>query len=169
MSGTTIQAVSSSESARTSAVHALKLRSLLLLSAITLAFGLFLPAAAQQTAVQLPGGREIAFPVTIRWNRQKAINKYRLQIAADERFQNVFLDRRVTADRYVVKELSPGYYFWRVAPAELQVGEFSRPIRFFISGGVVMPSTFRRSATRSHSARTSMIHKVQSQSLLAAR
>jgi hypothetical protein len=112
------------------------------------------PAAAQQAAVQQTGGREIAFPVTIRWNRQKAANKYRLQIAADERFQNVFFDRRVTGDRYVVKELSPGYYFWRVAPAELQVGEFSRPIRFFISGGVVMPVTFPSRAPRSHSSRT---------------
>jgi hypothetical protein len=107
-----------------------------------------LAAAAQQT-----GTREIAFPVNIRWNRQKGINKYRLQIAADERFQNVFFDRRVTGDRYVVKELSPGYYFWRVAPAELQVGEFSRPLKFFISGGVVMPVTFPSRATRSHSSR----------------
>ena len=125
-----------------------------------------LPAAAQQAAQQ-PGGREIAFPVNLRWNRQKGINKYRLQIAADERFQNVFFDRRVIGDRYVVKELSPGYYFWRVAPAELQVGEFSRPLKFFISGGVVMPVTFPSRATRSHSSRT--IHKAQSQSLLEAR
>jgi hypothetical protein len=121
---------------------------LLLLSVITLASGLFLPAPAQQTP-----GREIAFPVTIRWNRQRGVNKYRLQIAADEKFQNVFFDRRVTGDRYVLKELSPGYYFWRVAPAELQVGEFSRPIKFFISGGVVMPVTFPGRATRSHSSR----------------
>jgi hypothetical protein len=122
---------------------------LLLLAAIVLAFCFVVPAAAQQT-----GGREISFPVTVRWNRQKGINKYRLQIAADERFQNVFFDRRVIGDRYVVKELSPGPYFWRVAPAELQVGEFSRPIRFFISGGVVMPITFPARATRSHSSRS---------------
>lgn len=164
MSGTTIQAVSSSEFIRTNVAHAGKLRFLPLLAAILLAPCFLSPAAAQQTT-----GREIAFPVTIRWNRQKCTNKYRLQIAADERFQNVFLDRRVTGDRYVVKELPPGYYFWRAAPAELQVGEFSRPIRFFISGGVVMPVTFPGRTTRSHSSRTSMIPKVQSQRLLEDR
>jgi hypothetical protein len=154
--------VSSSDSARTIVAHTGKLRFLLLLAALVLAPSFVVPAAAQQTT-----GREIAFPVPIRWNRQKGTNKYRLQIAADERFQNVFFDRRVTGDRYVVKELSPGYYFWRVAPAEWQVGEFSRPIKFFISGGVVMPVTFPRRATRSHSSRTPWIDKVQSRSLPA--
>jgi hypothetical protein len=138
------------------------LRASFLLAALVWSLGFVVPAVAQQS-----GGREIAFPVTIRWNRQKGINKYRLQIAADERFQNVFFDRRVVGDRYVVKELPAGPYYWRVAPAELQVGEFSRPTKFFISGGVVMPVTFPGRATRSHSSRTSVIPKFQSQSFLA--
>ena len=111
---------------------------------------------------QQPTAREIAFPVTIRWNRQKGINKFRLQIAADERFQNVFSDRRIVGDRYVVSELPPGYYYWRVAAAESQVGEFSRPVRFFISGGVVMPLKFPVRTTRSRSATTGISRKVLS-------
>jgi hypothetical protein len=158
----TIQTVS--QSVRTNVACAGKLRFLLLLAALVPAPSLFLPAAAQQTT-----GREITFPITIRWNRQRGVNKYRLQIAADERFEDVFFDRRVIGDRYVVKELSPGYYFWRAAPAELQVGEFSRPIRFFISGGVVMPVPLPGRATRSHASRISMVHKVQSQGLLEDR
>jgi len=81
--------------------------------------------------------REIVFPVTIQWNKQKGITRYRLQIAADEKFQDVFFDRRVTGSRYVVSDLSPGSYYWRVAPAEGELGEFSRPVKFFVSGGVV--------------------------------
>lgn len=81
--------------------------------------------------------REIIFPIPIQWNKQKGVTMYRLQIAADEKFQDVFIDRRVSGSRYVVSNLSPGYYYWRVAPAESQLGEFSRPVRFFVSGGIV--------------------------------
>lgn len=129
--------------------HPANPRLLLIVAAILLAPGLSLVAMAQQSTA-----REIAFPATLRWNRQKGVNRYRLQIAADEKFQNVFSDRRVVGDRYVVSELPPGYYYWRVAPAESRVGEFSRPVRFFISGGVVMPVKFPVRATRSHSSRS---------------
>lgn len=90
------------------------------------------PVNAQNSA-----GREVIFPVTIEWARQKTVTRYRLQIAADEAFQNIYFDRRLVGNRYSIAELSPGYYFWRVAAADNAVGSFSRPIRFFISGGVV--------------------------------
>ena len=83
-------------------------------------------------------GREIIFPVTIQWNKQKAVTRYRLQIAADEEFENIYFDGRVSGTSYSVKDLSSGYYYWRVAPADQNRGNFSRPTRFFISGGVVM-------------------------------
>ncbi len=85
--------------------------------------------AAQQAAAQ------VSFPTAIEWKRQAGVRLWRLQVAADEKFQDVFLDRRVVGDRYLVGELPPGYYFWRVAPADTQ--SYSNPIRFFISGGVV--------------------------------
>ena len=135
-----------------------KLRLQFILALVFVAPCLSIVVAAQQTAPH-----EITFPVTVRWNRQKGVNRYRLQIATDERFQDVFLDRRVTGDRFVVNELSPGYYYWRVAPAESQMGEFSRPIRFFISGGVVIPVPLPGRATHSHSSPAPVNRGVQSQ------
>ena len=64
---------------------------------------------------------------------------YRLQIGGDETFRNIFYDRRVFGGRYTVSNLPPGYYYWRIAPADDQLGAFSRPVRFFVSGGVVTP------------------------------
>jgi len=119
---------------------------LLLLAALALAPCVHFTASAQQATT-----REVVFPVSIQWNREKGVKRYRLQIAADERFQNVFLDRRVVGDRFVVSELSAGYYYWRVAPADSDVGNFSRPVRFFISGGTVIPVRLSNRATRSHS------------------
>ena len=119
---------------------------LLLFAAIVIAPCLCLTADAQQTTA-----REVVFPVSIQWNREKGVKRYRLQIAADERFQNVFLDRRVAGDRFVVSELSAGYYYWRVAPADAELGSFCRPVRFFISGGTITPVRLVNRATRSHS------------------
>ena len=81
-------------------------------------------------------GRVIVFPITIQWNKQESVSRYRLQIAADEKFQDVFFDGRVAGNRYTVTTLAPGSYYWRVAPADSQLGAFSRPVRFFLSGGV---------------------------------
>ncbi|MDQ2920486.1 MAG: hypothetical protein M3R52_02545 [Acidobacteriota bacterium] len=91
-------------------------------------------ALAQQTS----GRRPIAFPTTIQWNKQRGVTKYRLQIAEDEKFSNVFYDGPVIGERYMVTRLAPGYYYWRIAPAGSQTGAFSKPVRFFVSGGVVV-------------------------------
>ena len=127
---------------------------LLPLAVILLSPSLWLKAQAQQAT-----GREVIFPVTIHWSRQKNVSRYRLQIAADEKFENVFFDRRVSGDRYIVNELSPGYYYWRVASADLQVGEFSRPVRFFISGGVVTSVTLPSRSSRARSLPAAMNRK----------
>ncbi len=82
-------------------------------------------------------GHAIAFPTPIQWNKQRSVGRYRLQIAGDERFQDVFYDGLVTGERYVVSSVPPGYYYWRVAAADFDLGEFSKPVRFFVSGGVV--------------------------------
>jgi hypothetical protein len=88
-------------------------------------------ARGQQTP-----GREIAFPKTIQWNKQRGVTRYRLQVAGDKQFQNVFFDGPVAGEQYVVSGLSAGYYYWRVAPVDSRAA-FSLPVRFFISGGVV--------------------------------
>ena len=99
---------------------------------ITAALSLDVPTArAQQTP-----GHEIAFPKTIQWNKQRGVTRYRLQIAGDEQFQNVFFDGPVAGSHYLISDLSPGYYYWKVAPVDSRA-VFSLPLRFFISGGVV--------------------------------
>jgi hypothetical protein len=108
------------------------LRLLLIIAAILIAPCLPVTAYGQQRTA-----REIAFPVPIQWNKQKGVTRYRLRIAADEKFEDVFFDGRISGERYVVSGFSPGYYYWRVAPADSRLGEFSRPVRFFISGGIV--------------------------------
>jgi hypothetical protein len=105
---------------------------LLALAAILGAACLPFNAPAQQTA-----GREIIFPTTIQWNKQRGVTRYRLQIASDENFQNVFFDGPIKGERYVVSDLPAGYYYWRVAPADSQPGGYSKPSRFFVSGGAV--------------------------------
>jgi hypothetical protein len=91
-------------------------------------------AFAQQKARRLP----IVFPTTIRWNKQRGVTKYRLQIANDADFRNVFYDGRIVGEQYVVTGLAPGYYYWRIAPSEGQTGAFLKPVRFFVSGGFVV-------------------------------
>jgi hypothetical protein len=113
------------------------LRPVFLLLVVLVAMGSVGIAVSQQGYGQQTNGRLIVFPVTIQWNKQKNVARYRLQIAADEKFQDVFFDGRVAGNRYVVKDLLPGAYYWRVAPADSQLGAFSPPLRFFLSGGVV--------------------------------
>ncbi|HEV2826712.1 MAG TPA: hypothetical protein VGW76_03855 [Pyrinomonadaceae bacterium] len=86
----------------------------------------------QQTAA-----RELSFPVAIQWNKQTGVRRYRLQIAADEKFQNIFFDGLVTGERYVASELPAGSYFWRVASADSNLKHFSPAVCFFVSGGIV--------------------------------
>jgi len=82
-------------------------------------------------------GSEIAFPKTIHWSKQRGVTRYRLQIAGDAQFQDVLFDAPVASEQYVVGDLASGYYYWRVAPVASH-SVFSPPLRFFISGGVVI-------------------------------
>jgi hypothetical protein len=119
---------------------------------LVLAFAALLsPCASLTAASQQTIGCEISFPVAIQWNKQKGVKRYRLQIAADEKFQNVFFDGPVAGERYVASELSPGYYYWKVAPTNSHLGDFSRPAKFFVSGGVITTVELPNRATRARS------------------
>jgi hypothetical protein len=107
------------------------------LSKVTLVFSLVLATSFSSTGNPNQQNRGIVFPVSIEWQTRSGVKHYRLQIAEDDKFQNVFFDRRVSGTRYLVTELSPAYYYWRVAGADSGVGSFSTPVRFFVSGGVV--------------------------------
>lgn len=86
---------------------------------------------------QQASGREITFPTTIQWNKQKGVTRYRLQIAIDERFRDVVFDTPIKGERYVVNSLPSGHYYWRVMPVGSRWDSYSRPVRFFVSGGVI--------------------------------
>lgn len=109
---------------------------------------------------QQAGTRSISFPVSIQWTKQKGVAKYRLQIASDENFRSIFFDGRVNGERYTVSGLPAGYYYWRTAPSDFYTGQFSQPVRFFISGGAVVSGrlpdkAIRRARLRSASASNS--------------
>ncbi len=138
-----------------SSVDSLKRFSKVQCAKLRLAFVLSLLLAGPIFALgQQPAPRLISFPVTIQWTRQKGVAKYRIQIANDESFRNIFFDARVNGERYTANGLPPGYYYWRAAPADFSTGRFSTPVRFFVSGGaavspVVTDKGARRSRVRS--------------------
>ena len=128
-----------------SVLHSKIPRLVILLIVLLVPACLFSIAAGQRV-----NGRVIVFPVTIKWEKRRAVTRYRLQIAADEKFQNVFFDRRVEGNRYTVNDLEPGPYYWRVAASDAQLGQFSRPVPFFLSGGVVTSVQLPRRTASSH-------------------
>lgn len=73
--------------------------------------------------------------VQIKWSKQVGVTRYRLQIARDERFTDVLFDGRVVGERYVARDLAPGIYYWRIAPADYQTREFQKPVRFEVADG----------------------------------
>jgi hypothetical protein len=113
-------------------------------NARALALALFLGLIGHSASAQAQqrSAREIIFQTTIQWNRQRGVTRYRLQIASDEKFQNVFFDQPIKGERHVVGDLSAGFYYWRVAPVDFQPGGYSKPVRFFVSGGQVQPLKF---------------------------
>lgn len=63
--------------------------------------------------------------IHLRWGARPAVSRYRLQLAGDREFHDIVFDRVVTGNEYRITDLSPGKYFWRVAPLTAKLGEFS--------------------------------------------
>ncbi|HEY0378730.1 MAG TPA: PQQ-binding-like beta-propeller repeat protein [Pyrinomonadaceae bacterium] len=100
--------------------------SLLRLLLLSLIFAAASPAAhtrAQGTTPAAPAKTSLH----LRWPAQEGVLRYRLQLARDEKFQDIVFDRAVFGTEYVVTELGPGKYFWRFAPAVKETGTFSPP------------------------------------------
>jgi outer membrane protein assembly factor BamB len=90
---------------------------------------LVVAACAPQVIAQSgrPASRQVADSTLIRWRAQPGIKRYRLQLARDAKFTDIIFDRAVTGLEYRVKELPPGGYYWRVAPAAGETGVYSTP------------------------------------------
>lgn len=59
------------------------------------------------------------------WSAQQGVLRYRLQVARDEKFLDIVFDRAVFGTEYLIADLSPGRYYWRVAPAVKETGTFT--------------------------------------------
>lgn len=87
-----------------------------------------------QTGGQTPTARQLEPSILVRWQGRPGINRYRLQLATDEKFEDVVFDQAVEGRQYVVKGLPPGDYFWRVAAAAVETSiSYSKPERVTLS------------------------------------
>lgn len=83
---------------------------------------------------QTPTAKQLEPSILVRWQGRPGINRYRLQLATDEKFEDVVFDQAVEGRQYVVKGLPPGNYFWRVAAAAVETSiAYSRPERVTLS------------------------------------
>lgn len=97
-------------------------RGLLLLAA------LLLPGAVSVTAHSAPfqsNSQANSTEVHLRWGPRPGVSRYRLQLAGDLAFDDILFDRVISGNEYEIKDLSPGRYFWRIAPLTNRLGEFS--------------------------------------------
>jgi hypothetical protein len=92
------------------------------------------PAESRQPAGQTPPAREVSSSILVRWRGAPGVNRYRLQLATDEKFEDIVFDQPVEGRQHIVRGLPAGNYFWRVAPAVAETSaSFSRPERVYIS------------------------------------
>ncbi|MGH9971763.1 MAG: PQQ-binding-like beta-propeller repeat protein [Pyrinomonadaceae bacterium] len=107
------------------------------------------PVVGQERAVVSTSGLP-----RLQWNKAPGVERYRLQIAADERFNDVIYDGVVYGQEYVARDLTPGRYYWRVLAADaitrrvLRNGKFEvksinveRPEGSLVSGTAKRPYT----------------------------
>ncbi|HYW73523.1 MAG TPA: PQQ-binding-like beta-propeller repeat protein, partial [Pyrinomonadaceae bacterium] len=63
--------------------------------------------------------------VHLHWGARPGVVRYRLQLSLDRDFRDIVLDRIVSGTATDIDDLSPGRYFWRVAPLNKNLGDFS--------------------------------------------
>lgn len=97
---------------------------LLLLSTTIFAIA---PASQILAQAKEPPPAQIKTSLHLRWPGQQGVLRYRLQLARDDQFKDIVFDRAVFGTEYLVTEVGPGKYFWRVAPAVKETGTFSPP------------------------------------------
>jgi outer membrane protein assembly factor BamB len=104
---------------------------------------------ATQANGQTPTAQQLPPSILVRWQGRPGVNRYRLQLATDERFEDIVFDQAVEGRQYVVKGLPPGNYFWRVAAAAAETSvSYTKPERVTLSeaatgvevASVVMPA-----------------------------
>lgn len=79
--------------------------------------------------------RQVGTPFRISWREQPGVRRYRLQIARDTQFADIVFDKLVYGVEYNVTELPDGQYYWRVAPAPSETGQYSQGTEIHIGTG----------------------------------
>jgi hypothetical protein len=87
-----------------------------------------------QSNNQTPVAQQLPPSILVRWEGRPGVNRYRLQLATDEKFEDIVFDQAVEGHQYVVKGLPPGNYFWRVAAAAVETSiSYTKPERVTLS------------------------------------
>lgn len=103
---------------------------------------LFLAVILACTAIAL--GQNPSSPLSapdhIQWNPEPGVQRYRLQISTDDRFNDVMFDKVVTGREFIPRNLAPGRYYWRVGPTNskrfLRIGQLVVTKEAAYGGGV---------------------------------
>lgn len=91
-------------------------------------------AQQQATAPQSTVTKQGTTALHLKWPAQTGVLRYRLQVARDEQFTDIVFDRAVFGTEYLVSGLTPGRYFWRIAPAVKETGTYTPPRAIDITG-----------------------------------
>lgn len=94
-----------------------------LLTLLLLCAAPFIPVKGQSGR---PEARQVGPPIRITWKAQPGIRRYRLQIARDPQFTDIVFDRIVYGLEYTANDLPNGQYYWRIAPAPEETGQYSQ-------------------------------------------
>jgi outer membrane protein assembly factor BamB len=96
------------------------------------------PPSKQPQPAQSPTPHTVASgkTVTVHWNGRAGVTRYRLQVARDRDFGDIVFDRAVMGLEAQVELPSGDTFFWRVAPAAQETGEFSAPEPVLSGAGV---------------------------------
>lgn len=120
---------------------------------ILLALIVALPVAAQTPTTEAQQNTK----VQLSWDRTPGVNRYRLQVSKDEQFSDLVFDSAIEGLEYVVNDLPPGSYLWRVAPAAAETGTFSKPRRIEVKSGAKQASDTIAEARTNNTAPVSNI------------
>lgn len=94
------------------------------------------PVGSEAAGAEQAEATQVSSAMAISWRGQPGVTRYRLQVARDEAFTDIVVDRAVTGLQASV-EVPTGRYYWRVAPAaNLETGTYSQPQSVDVSAGV---------------------------------
>jgi len=89
------------------------------LARVSLVFAFLLAACVHPSLGQnVPKASTPTSLARAQWIPQPGVRRYRIQIAVDERFNDMMFDGVVSGSEYIPRDLAPGHYHWRVASAD---------------------------------------------------